>query len=252
VPSTRSAAIKVVAIVGSGIVINKLSDQFDSAAPLVILASFLALPALVLYESRTASEERKEGKDTREILDLLKFCLASLLLGALIAVVAMLPIFHDRYVHSPLNFVVSDGAPDFHLFELGAAGCITLLGILAAVRRGSPTQLMAFLTSAIAGMTLAIAMYPTDRVGFSFTFTFLGWLAGATVFAFCAYLMPDIVRLYSGFWFKPIPSESVEPDVPDGQISKPTPSPPSGLLVAIDPSPEQHASMTDIKPNERS
>src|SRR5262249_49087214 len=73
----------------------------------------------------------------REIVDLVKFCLASLLLGAAIGGVAMLPIFRDYYVHFPLSFVISKGAPDFHLFELGAAGCITLLGVFAALRRGS-------------------------------------------------------------------------------------------------------------------
>ena len=53
---TKDTVIKIAAIAGSGIAINKLSDLFDSTAPVVIFGSLLTLLALVFYESYSTKE----------------------------------------------------------------------------------------------------------------------------------------------------------------------------------------------------
>lgn len=198
-------AIKVLVVVASGIAINNLSDQFDSTAPVIIFGSLLALLGMLFYESHIDRQGATGPTGTaRETLDLAKFCLASLLLGALISAVSLLPLFGNRTFTLPDKFVVFEGITEFQLYELGAASCITLLGVWAVVRRNSVVQIIAFLSSAIAGMTLAISMWPSGYVNetYEVTATFLGWLTGALIVNFIVYMAPDVIRLYAGFWFR--------------------------------------------------
>lgn len=199
---TTSGTLKVAVIVLGGIAVNKLSELFDATAPVILGGSFVVLIGMIFYETYRVSDKRAANKASgvMDTLDLAKFCLASMLLGAAVSAVSMLPLFPDRIMPAliPVEGVVSK----YHLFELGATSFITVLAVVAVARRSSPIQVLAFLASAIAGMTLAIAVRPvTGSERFSFMFTFLGWFLAAGAVTFLVHMLPDIVRLYAGFWF---------------------------------------------------
>ncbi|MFF4810984.1 hypothetical protein ACFY03_22500 [Micromonospora chersina] len=201
---SKDSSIKVGILVASGIAINKLSELFDLTAPAVILGSAVVLVVMLLNDSTASAGRDSETNESRsDNSNFVKFCLSSLLMGSIIAAVAMLPVFNDRKLPPPIDV----GMPGlyYHLYEAGAAGFITLLAIIAAIRRRSPLQIFAFLASATAGMTFAMAARPVNelREEFQFANTFMTWLALAALTTFLVYELPAFIRIYSDFWFRP-------------------------------------------------
>ncbi|MCP3782249.1 hypothetical protein NLX85_02540 [Micromonospora sp. A3M-1-15] len=201
---SRDSSAKVAILVTSGIAINKLSELFNLTAPAVILGSAVVLVVMLLNDSTASQEGDSTANERRsDNSDFVKFCLASLLIGSIIAAAAMLPIFDDRKLSAPIDVGIPGAY--YHLYEAGAACFITLLAAVAAIRRRSPLQIFAFLASATAGMTFAIAVRPVNELHeeFQFANTFITWLALAALVTFFVYETPALIRIFSDFWFKP-------------------------------------------------
>ncbi len=207
------------AIFLSAIAFNLLSDQFEVSAPLVMLLAFVALLLLLVVESQPRSSNGASDL-SRHLLsetskNLLVFSLSSMLLGAVVGGVWVLPIWKSREINPPLV----EGF--FHNYELGATLFIAALGCLAAVRGRPPADWLVFLTAAITGMTLAIvSLKPVN----DFLSTFLGWWTVAALATLTVAFFPEIFRLFRAFWgarseqgrslfLSPEESESVPPAV---------------------------------------
>ncbi|MEW2473549.1 hypothetical protein AB0875_07105 [Micromonospora gifhornensis] len=199
---SSSALVKVAVLVASGIAINKISDLFDITAPFILIGSAAILAAMFLLEAGTGST--KDAKTNRMRSDpninLVKFCLATMLLGATIQGVAMIPLFEDRVLTAPI-YTLDGMSQHFHLYELGAITTITLLAVVPAVRRQDPIQVLAFLVSAVTGMTLTLVAWPRPNEQIFITETFFGWLTASVAVTFFIRELPNIIHLYSGFWF---------------------------------------------------
>jgi hypothetical protein len=199
---SNSSLLKVMALIISGIAINKLSELFAISAPLIILLALVSLLLLLAVESPEVVGARY-AKHSGPAADLAKFSLASLLLGACIGAISVIPLFRTRSLSMPW------GATDYfvHNYEVAAASVITLLACIPAARRRKPVQWMAFLTSAMTGMSLAVVSLKPSRwegeiyvPGNSFLWTFLGWLVFSVTVTLIVALGRDIGRLFVAFW----------------------------------------------------
>jgi hypothetical protein len=100
--------INVILVVLSGIAINQLSDLLDLQSSVIIVGSLLVVVAMLSYEHFSTSD--REGA-LAEVSIQVKWCLASLLLGAIIGGCARLPIIPDRIYHGrgPFDGTISMG-----------------------------------------------------------------------------------------------------------------------------------------------
>ena len=187
----KSAYAKVALIFASGLAVNKLSDLFEASAPLAIGGALVVLTFLLISESRPGGRAAN-GKASRDPAnrDLVKFSLASVLLGALVGGAAILPVFEGR-----TYWGIFPGTY-FHSYELGAAAVLSFAAAVAAFRRTSLLRVATFVLCSIAGMTLLLV---TIAPGNRFTITFVGWSAAASIITLCGYLLPDINHLFWGF-----------------------------------------------------
>ncbi|WP_456610254.1 hypothetical protein [Blastococcus sp. SYSU DS0619] len=183
------------AIFLSAIAFNLLSDQFEVSAPLVMLLAFIALLLLLVVESQSRSSSAG-SPPSRHFLsetskNLLIFSLSSMILGAIVGAIWVLPIWESQEIDPPLV------GGFFHNYELGAALVIAVLGCVAAVRGRPPADWLIFLTAAVTGMTLAIvSLKPVN----DFLPTFLGWWAVVALATITVAFFPEVFRLFGAFW----------------------------------------------------
>jgi hypothetical protein len=189
-------AIKVGLLVAGGIVVNKLSEFVNASAPVILAGSLVVLISMLAYEAHFDSPTGKSN-----VANLVKFGLSSIILGALIGAVSLIPLFPSRLIES--NWMGQRN--NFTNYELLSAGIITLLSSIAAARRRSILQLATFLISAMTGMSLLVVSL---KPGHEFTLTFMGWLAIGALVTAIIYWFPDIFTLYKGFWGKGVASTS--------------------------------------------
>ncbi|MFJ6675220.1 hypothetical protein ACIQMJ_29290 [Actinosynnema sp. NPDC091369] len=185
---------KVALIFASGIAINKVSEYVDLSLPIIIVGALVILVAMLFIESLGA--QGGEDSAVARNLDLLKFCLASVILGGLIGGLWIIPLFSYRTWKVAWPWAVSI----FDTYELGAALCIAILAALAAHRHKSVLHVAAFLVSSITGMTMVVSLKAPDR--HIFVDTFIGWSALGAAMVTLAYIWPDVFRMFRQFWGK--------------------------------------------------
>ncbi|MEV6242864.1 hypothetical protein [Lentzea sp. NPDC051838] len=211
------------AILVGGIAINKISDLLTISAPIVLIGSLIALLVLVVVENMTV------GANSSVTMPLVRFCLASLILGAVIGGLWIMPIFQDVMIRLPSvsDFVASpspstgpgwftvdrdgyyyrlnENLSNAHGYGVCAALVIALFAAVAAVRKQSLLQVAAFAISANTGMSLVVSL--KDR-GNDFTSSFFAALFLSALVVTVSYLTPDFLRLFSDFlgvrgsWFR--------------------------------------------------
>lgn len=212
------------AILVGGIAINKISDLLVISAPIVLIASLIALLVLVVVENMTA------GANSAVTMPLVRFCLASLILGAVIGGLWILPIFQDVMIRLPsVADFVTNSNPEYlwtdsgwftlerdgvnshrnltntHGYGVCAALVIALFAAVAVIRKQGLLQVAAFIIPANTGMSLIVSL--KDR-GNDFTSSFFAALFLSGMIVAISYLIPDFLRLFSDFlgvrgsWFR--------------------------------------------------
>jgi hypothetical protein len=161
----------------------------------VVLFAFIALILLLLVESGPLSHRDPLGQSEHWLSEssknLLVFSLSSLLLGAAIGGLWVLPIWETVRIEPPFALTY------FHNYEAGAAAVIAALGCIAAVRGRPVADWLIFLTAATTGTTLAIVSLEPVNDFFS---TFLGWLLAEAVVTLAIAFFPEVVRVFRSFW----------------------------------------------------
>ncbi|MEU5859801.1 hypothetical protein ABZ815_01405 [Nonomuraea sp. NPDC047529] len=185
---SKNTSVKVGLLIAGGIVVNKLSEFVDASAPIILIGSFVVLVGMLVYEQHSES-----AADDPQAANLVKFGLASILLGAAIGGLSMLPLLPNREYSAPWI----DEGTTFHGYELLSVGIVSLLSSIAAFRRRPVLQLTTFLVTACTGMTLAIVSLGTDHI---FSITFVGWTAAAAAVTAIVYWARDVIKLYREFW----------------------------------------------------
>ncbi len=186
--------MKVTAVAVSGLAINGLSDVLLLTAPAVFALSILGLLLLLFAESPSSSL----SLPGRINVDLLKFSLVSLQLGAVIGACSVIPLLPARRVAlPPAGFAGAASELYVYSYEIVAVAILTSLAALAALRRRAVVDWLVFLAASIAGMTLSLTYFKSadnDPVT-----TFVGWLAASAGLTLTLTLLPEAVRLFRDF-----------------------------------------------------
>jgi hypothetical protein len=189
-----ACGIRIGSVIVSGLAINWISSAFDPGPVIILATVVVGLVLLVLADSpRSHFHLSFLG---RKNLDLLKFGMACLLLGALLGGLWQLPVFSSRTI--PLSFLSAFGFDGLntHNYELGAIACITVIGGIGAVRKASFAQIFTFGIAAITGNSIVLAFVDA---GENVLRTVVGWTICYFLVMAVAWAMPDVLRLFASF-----------------------------------------------------
>lgn len=181
-----SPGVRVAAVFVSGLAINGLSDSLRLTAPVVLGLALVALLLLLAAESAHTSVSLPAVLNP----ELLKFVLASLLLGAGIGASSIIPIWQSRRIYLPQGGYV-------HNYEIGAAAALISLAVIAASRRQRLTRWLTYIAASLAGMTLSVT-YGKPLENDALT-TFVSWFIIATVITLTLSQLPELGRLFRDF-----------------------------------------------------
>jgi hypothetical protein len=186
----NSTTIKVILVFLSGLVVNKLSDLVDLSAPIVLISAFIVLLAMLAVEQTSPGRVKEHA----EGFQLIRFCLVSLIIGAAIAGLWILPIFPSKIFDGIHAYGIYG---TFSGYELGAACVVALLAAIAAIRKQRITQVSSFLVSSITGMTMVVQAKSGNEE--TFVITFFAWLGASSALMGIIYLLPDFAKLFFDF-----------------------------------------------------
>lgn len=187
----QMSGAKVVVIFVSGVAINKLSEIVEISAPVIVVGALVVILAMLIIESM--GTQGAVDEQLQENLDLVKFSLASLILGGIMGAIWIVPLFEYRSI----SIFQGWGFAPFDTYELGAAVCISLLAALAAFRKQKLIHVSAFIMASVTGMSMVLSL-KSEKHGF--LITFVGWTGLAAIAVALAYLAPDVIRLFRRFW----------------------------------------------------
>lgn len=194
----NAAAVRVAAVFASGIAINGLSDAMPLTAPLVVGLAVVAL--LLLLAAESSHTIRLPAALNPELA---KFTLGSLLLGAFVGAIAVIPLGEARRLRLPQQYRNGDVAELYvHNYEVAAVVVLTGLAVVAASRRQSITRWLTYLAASLAGMTLSLTFFKgAENEALQ---TFLGWFAVSLIITLTLMLLPELGRLFGDFlWGRP-------------------------------------------------
>lgn len=186
--SSKSAIVSVAAILLSGLAINWASGLYEPTAPVLLIVSVVAL--VLAFAAQNQGAVGGPGSSRRANFDLARFALVAVVLGALVGAAWVLPIGPS------VTYDGIWGMTPFANYELGAATCVALLGVIAVWRRAPLPQAAVFVTAAVTGMTLVLTIaMPVNEL----FLTIAGWAAYAMIIVGIAAVLPDAARLMGSF-----------------------------------------------------
>ena len=190
----------------AGLAINVLSSTLEGSPIYVLIGVAAVLGVLVaagVIKTR-APGQSVPGGAVSKYLPGLTFFLAMFLLGTLIGLLSVLPLFPLQLFRVP-DFVSEMGVPGvptnqgFYGYELLAASVVAILGALARLRGQTVGSSLSFVVSATAGTTFAMVALRSDDTH-DFVLTFVGWTLAASVVVLLLHQLPSIFRLLWNFW----------------------------------------------------
>ncbi|GAA1764144.1 hypothetical protein GCM10009712_10830 [Pseudarthrobacter sulfonivorans] len=200
-PPISSLGIKVGGVVISALAFNWLSDLWSPTAPVVILLAVVSLGLLALSDLSKFENSpilKRIGALKRD--GYIELTLAALVLGFVIALIMLIPLFPTTRHMIVLPGDLGDGFGNWSVFwnyEVGALATVVLMVAVAAYRAPSVSRQTVFLTSAVYGTTVAFTYFRPEN---DFIATLFGSLLVAGIATILLVALPTMFHVLKSFW----------------------------------------------------